>query len=147
MRSSDVSMAALLILNMTTCYFGILARSHSRGMRSIVATRLSIRLTTSRRLKSVVNRDSISDRNTVGVVTILSSSRRAAWRTNFTLRHSPLPPVYSLLTSQPHRFAVEGALFLREWLDETGGVSYFNPRCRDARTQIVRPQVPKPSGV
>jgi len=50
MRSSDVSMAALLILNMTTCYFGILARSHSRGMRSIVATRLSIRLTTSRRL-------------------------------------------------------------------------------------------------
>ena len=31
MRSSDVSMAALLILNMTTCYFGILARSHSRG--------------------------------------------------------------------------------------------------------------------
>jgi hypothetical protein len=102
-------MAALLVLNMTTCYFGILARSHSRGMRSIVATRLSIRLTTSRRLKSVVNRDSISDRNTVGVVTILSSSRRAAWRTNFTLRHSPLPPVYSLLTSQPHRFAVEGA--------------------------------------
>jgi hypothetical protein len=61
-------MAALLILNMTTCYFGILARSHSRGVRSIVATRLSIRLTTSRRLKSVVNRDSISDRNTVGVV-------------------------------------------------------------------------------
>ena len=39
-------MAALLILNMTTCYFGILARSHSRGVRSIVATRLSIRLTT-----------------------------------------------------------------------------------------------------
>jgi hypothetical protein len=37
-------------------------------MRSIVATQLSIRLTTSRRLKSVVNRDSISDRNTVGVV-------------------------------------------------------------------------------
>src|ERR1700730_8142689 len=68
MRSSDVSMAALLILNMTTCYFGIVARSHSRGMRSIVATQLSIRLTTSRRLKSVVNRDSISDRNTVGVV-------------------------------------------------------------------------------
>jgi hypothetical protein len=34
-------MAALLILNMTTCYFGILARSHSRGVRSIVATRLS----------------------------------------------------------------------------------------------------------
>jgi len=68
MRSSDVSMAALLILNMTTCYFGILARSHSRGVRSIVATRLSIRLTTSTRLKSVVNRDSISDRNTVGVV-------------------------------------------------------------------------------
>jgi hypothetical protein len=30
-------------------------------------------------------------------------------RTNFTLRHSPLPPVYSLLTSQPHRFAVESA--------------------------------------
>jgi hypothetical protein len=29
-----VSMAALLILNMTTCYFGILARSHSRGVRS-----------------------------------------------------------------------------------------------------------------
>jgi hypothetical protein len=38
-------MAALLILNMTTCYFGILARSHSRGVRSIVATRLLIRLT------------------------------------------------------------------------------------------------------
>ena len=53
---------------MTTCYFGILARSHSRDVRSIVATRLSIRLTTSRRLKSVVNRDSISDRNTVRVV-------------------------------------------------------------------------------
>src|SRR3984893_16988309 len=68
MRSSDVSMAVLLILNMTTCYFGILARSNSRGVRSIVATRLSIRLTTSTRLKSVVNRDSISDRNTVGVV-------------------------------------------------------------------------------
>jgi hypothetical protein len=34
-------MAVLLILNMTTCYFGILARSHSRGVRSIVATRLS----------------------------------------------------------------------------------------------------------
>ena len=32
MRSSVVSMAALLLLNMKTCYFGILARSHSRGV-------------------------------------------------------------------------------------------------------------------
>jgi hypothetical protein len=106
MRSSDVSMAALLILNMTTCYFGILARCHSRGMRSIVSTRLSIRLTTSRRLK--LSSIGLHIRSQHGYTT-LSSSRRTAWRTNFTLRHSPLPPVYSLLTSQPHRFAVEGA--------------------------------------
>ena len=133
---------------MTTCYCGIVARSNSRGVRSIVATRLSIRLATSRRLKSVVNRDPISDRNTVGVVTTLSSSRRAAWRTNFTLRHSPLPPVYSLLTSQPHRFAVEGASAggYQNYFCESG-VSYFNPQCRDACTQIVRPQVPKPSSM
>ena len=113
-----------------------------------VATRLSIRLTTSRRPKSVVNRDPISDRNTVGVVTTLSSSRQAAWRTNFTLRHSPLPPVYSLLTSQPHRFAVEGASAggYQNYFCESG-VSYFNPQCRDACTQIVRPQVPKPSSM
>jgi hypothetical protein len=58
-------MAALLILNVTPCYLGIVARSLSRSVRSIVATRISIRLTTSRPLKSVVNRDSISDRNTV----------------------------------------------------------------------------------
>jgi len=37
-------------------------------VQSIVATRISIRLTTSRPLKSVVNRDSISDLNTVGFV-------------------------------------------------------------------------------
>src|ERR1700730_5131828 len=120
-------------------------------MRSIVATRLSIRLATSRRLKSVVNRDSISDRNTVGVVTTLSSPRRAAWRTNFILRHSPLPPFTDLSAASFRGRRRVGwrpsELFLREWLDENGGVSYFNPRCRDARTQIVRPQVPKPSGV
>jgi hypothetical protein len=86
MRSSDVSMAVLLILNMTTCYFGILARSHSRGVRSIVATRLSIHLTTSTRLKSVVNRDSISDRNTVGVV------REAYHGKQFCKHREPVPP-------------------------------------------------------
>ena len=116
-------------------------------MRSIVATRLSIRLATSRCLKSVVNRDSISDRNTVGVVATLSSSRRAAWRTNFTLRHSPAATGLQFIDLSAASFRGRrrvgwrlSELFLREWLDETGGVSYFNPRCRDARTQIVRPQ-------